>query len=193
MNCLPPRSFARNRERNVAGTGPVLITVRQAPGRPGRGILALGAMALPCALGRSGIRALKREGDGATPMAHLRLICGFYRPGGGRWPATALAMRPIGPADGWCDAPTDRNYNRPVRLPYPASHERMARTDGLYDICIALDWNLSSRGRGRGSAIFLHLARPGYPPTAGCIALSRRDMARILPRLSRRTIIRVVG
>ncbi len=101
-------------------------------------------------------------------------------------------MRASRVKDGWCDAPGNRNYNRLVRLPYRASHERMRRQDGLYDVCIVLDWNIRERRQGRGSAIFLHLARPGYAPTEGCIALSRRDMARLLPHLARGRRITVV-
>lgn len=148
-----------------------------------------------CALGRGGITALKREGDGATPRGPMRLLGGYYRADGlvSRPAATPLAMRRIGPALGWCDAPGDANYNRPVRLPTRTSHERMMREDHLYDVCIVLDWNFRARRRGCGSAIFLHLARPGYGPTEGCVALSPRAMARLLPHLSRRTVLRVLG
>ena len=84
-----------------------------------------------------------------------------------------------------------RNYNRPVRLPYAASHERLRRDDRLYDICVVLDWNVRQRRRNLGSAIFLHLARPGYQPTEGCIAVSPATMRGILPLLRRGTVFRV--
>ena len=142
---------------------------------------------IPCSIGRSGITSIKREGDGATPRAAMRMIYGFYRRGFAFKRITPLALKAIGASDGWCDAPADRNYNRPVRLPYAASHEKMLRGDGLYDICIVLDWNVTCRRRGRGSAIFLHLARPDGGPTEGCIAISKRDMARLLPLISHRT------
>ena len=93
---------------------------------------------------------------------------------------------------GWCEVPDDRNYNRPVRLPYPVSHEYMQRPDRLYDACLVLDWNIRPRRRGRGSAIFFHLARPDFTPTQGCVAVSARTMARLLPLLSDRTVVRVV-
>lgn len=160
------------------------LTVRPAPGQSSRGIVRLGPLVFPCALGRSGIGILKREGDGCTPRASMRILYGFLRRGGIHALRAKLPLRPIDARDGWCDQPGDRNYNRRVRLPYPSSHERMLREDGLYDICIVLDWNISSRSQGRGSAIFLHLARPGYQPTEGCIALSRRDMTRLLPYLA---------
>ncbi len=146
-----------------------------------------------CALGRGGISAVKREGDGATPLAEMRILEGYFRDdrfAGAR--RTRLAMTPIGVDLGWCEVPDDRNYNRPVRLPYPVSHEYMRRPDRLYDACLVLDWNISPRRRGRGSAIFFHLARPDFTPTQGCVAVSARTMARLLPLLSNRTVLRVV-
>jgi L,D-peptidoglycan transpeptidase YkuD (ErfK/YbiS/YcfS/YnhG family) len=109
-----------------------------------------------------------------------------------RLPSTRLPVRRTrSGVDGWCDAPTHAAYNRPVRLPFPASTESMTRTDRLYDFVVVLDWNMRRRGRGRGSAIFLHIARPGYPPTAGCVAVSPTDMLRLSPFLSPRTRLRV--
>jgi len=144
-----------------------------------------------CALGRGGITAAKREGDGGTPLARMALLGGYLR-GRAFARASRLPLAPIGPALGWCEVPGDRNYNRPVRMPYATSHERMLREDGLYDACIVLDWNIRPRRRGRGSAIFFHLARPGYTPTQGCVAVSRRTMARLLPLLSCRAELRVL-
>ena len=94
--------------------------------------------------------------------------------------------------DGWCDAPGDRNYNRPVALPYPASHEKLARDDRLYDIALVMDFNVSKRMTVGGSAIFFHLARDGYSPTEGCVAVSRRDMEWLLPRIGPNTMM-VIG
>jgi L,D-peptidoglycan transpeptidase YkuD (ErfK/YbiS/YcfS/YnhG family) len=92
----------------------------------------------------------------------------------------------------WCDQPGDANYNRPVKAPFSKSHEKMKRDDGLYDVCLVMDWNISSRARNRGSAIFFHLIRPGYKPTEGCIAIHPRDMNRILPYLRKGTVVRVL-
>ena len=88
--------------------------------------------------------------------------------------ARSCRWRRSPPTLGWCEVPDDRNYNRPVRMPYAASHERMLRADNLYDACIVLDWNIRPRRRGRGSAIFFHLARPGFTPTQGCVAVTPR-------------------
>ncbi len=167
--------------------------MRARPGNPSKGILQAGPLVFPCALGRGGISAAKREGDGATPLAAMRILCGYFRPDHfATARRTRLAMAPIDADLGWCEVPDDRNYNRPVRLPYPVSHEYMRRPDRLYDACLVLDWNISPRRRGRGSAIFFHLARPDFTPTQGCVAVSARTMARLLPLLSNRTVLRVV-
>jgi len=135
-----------------------------------------------CALGRSGVvpAAQKTEGDGASPAGVWRLRFGLWRADRLVRPESALIFRPIRPDDGWCDDPADAAYNRLVRLPYPASCETMTREDELYDVVVVLSHNDSPPEPGRGSAIFLHCAKPGYPPTEGCVALARSDLLRLL-------------
>jgi L,D-peptidoglycan transpeptidase YkuD (ErfK/YbiS/YcfS/YnhG family) len=154
--------------------------------------LSIGGLTFEAAIGKGGISALKREGDGATPLASMEIVAGYWRAGRQPRPRTTLAMQPIRHDGGWCDAPWHGRYNRAVRLPFPASAEAMARADHLYDIVLVLDWNYRRRTAGRGSAIFMHLARPGYLPTEGCLALGRRDMLRILERLGAGARVRVV-
>ncbi len=146
-----------------------------------------------CALGRAGIIAAnrKREGDGATPAGLLPLRRLHYRADRGPIPATALPRSPIAPDDGWCDDPAHPDYNRLVRRPFAASHEEMWRSDDLYDIVGELGWNDAPVVPGRGSAIFLHLARADYGPTAGCVALARADLLEVLAGGLR--VIRVEG
>ena len=145
-----------------------------------RGWLDLGGLLLPCAIGRSGLTAIKREGDGGTPMGVLALRVVLYRADQVRRPRTPHPARAIRPDDGWCDAAGDRNYNRPVVRPYPASSEELWRPDRLYDVVGVLDYNIAPRARGRGSCIFLHVARPDFAPTEGCIALRSPDLLRLL-------------
>jgi L,D-peptidoglycan transpeptidase YkuD (ErfK/YbiS/YcfS/YnhG family) len=134
-----------------------------------------------CALGRGGVVADKREGDGGTPAGRLPLRRVFYRADRlGSPPATALPVQALAPDDGWCDAPDDLAYNRPIKHPYPASAERMWRDDGLYDVVVELGWNDDPVTPGRGSAIFLHVARPDYGPTEGCVALALPDLLDLL-------------
>lgn len=157
-----------------------------------RGRLEGGGLSLPCTLGRTGLSAAKREGDGATPVGRLAVLAGFYRPDVHRVrPKTALPLRALRPDDGWSDDPADRNYNRPVRRPYPASHEALWRADGLYDVVLVLDWNLRPRARCRGSAIFLHLSRPDGGPTAGCVAVTPAGMRRLLARLAPGAVVEI--
>jgi len=134
---------------------------------------------------------LKREGDGATPIGAWPLRAVMYRPDRTARPRCALRVSPIRPDDGWCDDPSDRNYNRPVRLPYPASHELLWREDHLYDLVVVLGYNDGPRIRGRGSAIFMHLAAPDFAPTAGCIALREPDLRKLLALAGPHTMMRI--
>lgn len=168
------------------------LTVRARPGHPSQGLLVAGNAVFPCALGRGGISANKREGDGATPLGTMRILSGYFRADHVAARRTRLQMAPIHAELGWCEVPDDRNYNRPVRMPYRASHETMRRADRLYDYCLVLDWNIVPRRRGRGSAIFFHLAREGFTPTQGCVAVTAKVMARLLPYLSARTVLQVL-
>jgi L,D-peptidoglycan transpeptidase YkuD (ErfK/YbiS/YcfS/YnhG family) len=154
-----------------------------------RGWLIAGPLRLPVALGRAGVTGRKTEGDGATPRGRLPLRRLWFRADKVARPTTGLPLRKTRKDDLWCDAPGDRNYNRPVRAPYPASHEEMWRPDDVYDYVVELGWNDRPRLQGRGSAIFMHLARPGFKPTAGCVALTRRDMQRLLPLLGPGTVM----
>jgi L,D-peptidoglycan transpeptidase YkuD (ErfK/YbiS/YcfS/YnhG family) len=132
------------------------------------------------ALGRGGVRADKTEGDEATPLGLLPLRRVLYRADRGRAPASAVPVELLAPEDGWCDDPTHRDYNRMVRLPHPARHERLWRDDAVYDVIGVLGWNDAPVVRGRGSAIFLHVARPDFTPTEGCIALPEPVLRQIL-------------
>ena len=134
------------------------------------------------ALGRSGNcpQNSKQEGDGATPTGRYALRRILYRADRMTPPQTALPSRPIGTDDGWCDAPDDPAYNRPVRLPYPASHETLFREDGLYDIILVVGHNDDPPVPGLGSAIFLHCKRGDYEPTEGCVALDPADVRLLL-------------
>ena len=157
-----------------------------------RGVVRLGVLNLPCALGKGGRRTRKREGDGATPIGCWTLVRVLYRADRVKRPATRLPVRSIGRSDGWCDAPADRNYNRFVRLPYPASAEPLWRTDHLYDVVVVLSHNSKPRVRGGGSAIFMHIARTGYAPTEGCVALRREHLLMLLRRLGAHAALRVL-
>src|SRR3954453_4978469 len=107
------------------------------------GLLSCGHEMFTAAIGKGGIRADKREGDGATPLAPLRLVRVLYRPDREAAPATVAPVQALTPDDGWCDDPALPTYNQPVRLPIEGSAESLWREDNLYDILGVLDWNLS--------------------------------------------------
>lgn len=159
------------------------------------GVFLLDGRRTRCALGRSGVveGGAKREGDGATPAGAWPVRRVLYRPDRRRRPVTALPCEAIGAEDGWCDAPGDPHYNRPVTLPYPASAERLWRDDGLYDLVAPLGFNDDPVRSGLGSAIFLHLARPDFAPTEGCVALGTADLEAALALLQPGDILRIVA
>ena len=132
------------------------------------------------ACGRGGVRADKREGDGASPEGTYKLVAAYYRPDRIAPPATGLALTALCPEHGWVDDPGDPLYNRPVSLPCEARHERMWREDGLYDLVVMIGYNTDPPVAGLGSAIFLHVARPDFAPTEGCIAVERDALAALL-------------
>jgi L,D-peptidoglycan transpeptidase YkuD (ErfK/YbiS/YcfS/YnhG family) len=166
-----------------------LIRVRTKPGDATRGLLLAGPHAIPVALGRTGIRANKREGDGATPRGRFRAVRLWWRPDRFARPRTPLPIRPIGNHDAWCEDPAHRLYNRPMTVTAKADGDRLRRDDRLYDFIIELDHNRRPRVAGRGSAVFIHVARPGMAPTAGCVALESARLRQLLRRIGPRTRI----
>jgi L,D-peptidoglycan transpeptidase YkuD (ErfK/YbiS/YcfS/YnhG family) len=135
---------------------------------------------LRCALGKGGVKVEKEEGDGATPSGLLPLRRILYRADRVPPPRCAMPIEPISTTDGWCDDPRHRDYNRFVNLPHDARHEELWRRDEIYDVIAVLGWNDAPVVKGRGSAIFLHAARPDYAPTEGCVALALTDLTRLL-------------
>ncbi|MDE2446401.1 MAG: L,D-transpeptidase family protein [Alphaproteobacteria bacterium] len=152
------------------------------------GFLVLGQSHFPCQLGKRGRRFLKREGDGASPKGRLVLKTLYFRPDRMRRPDTRLSSKAMTRNLGWCDAPDDFHYNRPITLPFKPSHEVLWRDDQAYDIVITTNHNERPRKLGAGSAIFFHLTN-GASGTAGCIALSAQHMRLILQRCGRNAVL----
>ncbi|WP_291869053.1 L,D-transpeptidase family protein [Bradyrhizobium sp.] len=165
------------------------IRIRAAAGNPRRGWLTAGGLTIPVALGRGGILANKREGDGGTPRGTFRPRQLWWRADRHARPRTFLPVRAIRPEDAWCEDPGDRHYNQPVRLPLDRGGDRLQRDDHLYDFIVEIDHNIQPRIAGRGSAVFLHLARDNFGPTAGCVAMTRSAMLRLLQRIGPETKI----
>ena len=158
---------------------------------PEGAVLDWGAGARRCAIGPAGIARKEVEGDGITPLGVFALREVFFRADRIARPDTFLPVRVIAKDDGWCDAAADPNYNRLVKLPYPASAEAMWREDHVYDLVVVVGFNDDPVVAGKGSAIFLHLAKPDYPPTAGCVALAENDLRAGLAQLQAGDRIRI--
>jgi L,D-peptidoglycan transpeptidase YkuD (ErfK/YbiS/YcfS/YnhG family) len=170
-----------NKHRSAGGLS--MLRVRARPATPAKGLLLIGPRAVPVALGRGGIRADKREADGGTPRGTFRLLRLWWRPDRSSRPRTLLPVRRIKPDDAWSEDPSHRRYNRWFKMPHNGAGDRLWREDRLYDLIIELDHNTRPRVAGRGSAVFIHVARPGLAPTAGCVAMPARTLRRILERL----------
>jgi len=164
------------------------LVVSYGPAGP---VLDWGAGPRACALGPAGIGGKSREGDGVTPQGVFAIREIFYRADRLAKPEVQLPLRAIAPDDGWCDAPDDRNYNRLVKLPCDASAEQMWRDDHLYDLVAVIGFNDSPVVAGKGSAIFLHIAKQDYGPTAGCVALAKDDLLAALEQLQPGDKIRI--
>jgi L,D-peptidoglycan transpeptidase YkuD (ErfK/YbiS/YcfS/YnhG family) len=170
------------------------LSIIQVHGRPGdrtRGLLLAGGLAIPVMLGRSGIRANKREGDGATPRGAFRPLRLWWRADRAARPRTLLPVVRIDRAIAWCEDPADRRYNRPFRRSARETGDRLWRDDHLYDFVVEIDHNTRPRIAGRGSAVFVHVMRPERSATAGCVALARSALVRLLGGLGPRTRIEI--
>jgi L,D-peptidoglycan transpeptidase YkuD (ErfK/YbiS/YcfS/YnhG family) len=166
-----------------------MIRIHAAAGHHTRGWLTVDSYIIPVALGSGGIKANKREGDGGTPRGRFQPQRLWWRADRHRRPRTFLPVRAIAPEDAWCEDPSNRHYNQPVRLDPDRGGDRLLRDDHLYDFVIEIDHNTRPRIAGRGSAVFLHLARKNFLPTAGCVAMTRTAMLRLLARIGPNTRI----
>lgn len=168
----------------MKASGVRLIRVARTAAERTRGHLRAGNLVFPVALGRSGILTNKREGDGATPRGTFRLLRLWWRADRLPRPRTRLPVRLIRKTDGWSEDPADRNYNRAVKIPERSNADRLWRDDHLYDLIVELDHNTRPRIANRGSAVFVHVAREGFKPTAGCVALKRGDLLKLLATIA---------
>lgn len=145
-----------------------------------------------CAIGKGGFSHDKKEGDGCTPIGIFPLRECWYRADRIAAPDTQLPLRIITEHDGWCDDPTSAEYNKYISLPPTGGGaENLWRDDHVYDLIIPLGYNDNPIIKGKGSAIFMHIARPNYEGTEGCIALAQQDLLDILPALSITTQIEI--
>jgi L,D-peptidoglycan transpeptidase YkuD (ErfK/YbiS/YcfS/YnhG family) len=144
-----------------------------------------------CALGKGGIKQKKREGDFITPRGKFKLIKIYYRSDRVKKINSTLKKIKIKKNIGWCDDVSSKYYNEQIKINKKISHEKLYRKDSLYDILVVLNYNLNPVIRGKGSAIFLHVAKKNYRKTQGCIALKKRDLLYLLSKIKKKTQIRI--
>lgn len=170
---------------------PTTLFVAPDPRYPNQHRLTFQGTTYRCTVGKGGLSADKREGDGCTPLGVFPLRECWWRPDRLSAPATRLPLHAITARDGWCDDPAHPAYNRHVTLPFPARHEMLRREDEIYDLIVPLGYNDDPPVPGRGSAIFLHVAKPDYAPTEGCVALAREDLIEVLGEVTESSYIAI--
>jgi L,D-peptidoglycan transpeptidase YkuD (ErfK/YbiS/YcfS/YnhG family) len=146
-------------------------------GQESRGLFVVGNHSFQCAIGRSGIGRKMREGDGVTPLGRYHVLFWLHRPD--EWRGSRPGAKKLSKLDGWCDETGASLYNRPVKLPVPISSEKLWRDDRIYDLIGVIDYNWRPRVQGRGSAIFIHIARVDLQPTEGCLAFKREELRKL--------------
>jgi L,D-peptidoglycan transpeptidase YkuD (ErfK/YbiS/YcfS/YnhG family) len=143
----------------------------------------------PCALGKAGIGKKKIEGDNITPKGNFRILKVYYRKDRIKKIHTKFKLIKIKKNMGWCSDPTSKNYNQQIKLPTRFKHEKLYRKDSLYDIILFINYNINPIVKNKGSAIFIHIAKKNYKPTAGCIALKKEDLIKLLGLIKKNTKI----
>jgi L,D-peptidoglycan transpeptidase YkuD (ErfK/YbiS/YcfS/YnhG family) len=144
-----------------------------------------------CALGKAGIKKKKKEGDNITPEGTFKIIRVYYRRNKIKNIASLIKKKEIKKKIGWCDDPVSSFYNKEIKLPSKFSHEKLYRKDNLYDLILVLNYNINPIIKNKGSAIFIHIAKKNYEPTAGCIALKKRDLVELLENIKKNTKIKI--
>jgi len=157
-----------------------------------RAVLTLGQQQYPAAIGKQGVTSSKREGDNKSPVGKFALRPGYFRPDKVDAPNSTLPFTPLQASDGWCDDAAHADYNKPVQLPFSASHELLWRKDDVYDVIIPLGYNDNPPRPGFGSAIFMHVARPDYSGTEGCVALALPDLLHLIEQVDIYTTVEIL-
>ena len=144
-----------------------------------------------CCIGKNGITQKKKEGDKKTPKGVFKIEYLYYRKDRLKKPKTSLKCIEIKNNMGWCnDINFPNNYNRLIAINNKAKHEKLKRKDYKYDLLIPIKYNFQNPIPGLGSCIFLHLTK-NYLPTAGCIALKKKDFLIMLKLIKKKTKIKI--
>ena len=155
-----------------------------------KGILILDDFKFQCAIGKNGIKLRKREGDKTTPSGKFSIGKLYYRADRVKKPITKITTRIITKNMGWCDEPNSKYYNKEILINKKIKHEKLFRRDNFYDYFIVINYNIKKVQPYKGSAIFIHLTK-NYKPTAGCVALKKKDFIILTKLISKRTKINI--
>ena len=144
-----------------------------------------------CATGKNGLSKKKVEGDKKTPKGTFEIEHLYYRSDRIKLPNTYLKTIKIRPDMGWSD---DINfpskYNKLIKVDKNIHHEKLFRSDYKYNLLIPIKYNFNNSIPGKGSCIFIHLTN-NYNPTAGCIAIQKKDFLIMLKLINKNTKIRI--
>ena len=140
-----------------------------------------------CALGKAGIGKKKIEGDNITPKGSFDIVKIYYRKDRVKKISSKFKLIKITKKMGWCDDPNNKNYNQLINLPTNCKYEKLYRKDNVYDLVIVLDYNIKPTIKNKGSAIFIHVARQNYKETAGCIALKKNHLKKLIKTIEKNT------
>ena len=140
-----------------------------------------------CAIGRDGLTKNKIEGDHKTPIGEFKFKKIFYRADKLGEMIFNLPSQVIDKNCGWCDDPGHKNYNQLIKFPFSASAERLYRDDNLYDLLCVINYNTDPIVPGKGSAIFLHISKPNFDGTEGCIAIEKKYIIELSKKIDLKT------
>tara|TARA_B100001029_G_C15060569_1_gene458102 strand:+ start:1725 stop:2216 length:492 start_codon:yes stop_codon:yes gene_type:complete len=146
---------------------------------------------IKCSIGKRGIKIKKKEGDKITPKGNFKIKHIFYRKDRVPTLITKINKTPINKNMGWCDDPKSKYYNKLVKFPFKYSAENLFRKDNIYDIILVLNFNTNPVLIGKGSAIFIHIAKKNYNKTEGCIAVSKQNMKKIIKKVNKKTLVKI--
>ncbi len=145
-----------------------------------------------CCIGKNGSALKKKEGDKKTPKGNFYIENLYFRKDRLNKPETSLKCIEIKKNMGWCDdVSSPKNYNKLIKLNKNFRSEKLKRKDHKYDLFIPIKYNYTKPIVGKGSCIFIHLTKD-YKPTAGCIALSKKDFLIILKLIKTKTKIKII-
>ena len=140
-----------------------------------------------CALGKAGIGNKKIEGDNITPKGIFKIVDIYYREDRIKKIYSKFKLIKITKKMGWCDDPNNKSYNQLINLPTNCKYEKLYRKDNVYDLVIVLNYNIKPTIKNKGSAIFIHVARQNYKKTAGCIALKKNHLKKLIKTIEKNT------